>query len=78
MGGGVWFLRHLTAAAGALRLIFILGAVEEPLGHVHDGAVAGGQSQEEAAQDADDGAAHLGEQADKALPQQTAQGSAGL
>ena len=67
-----------TAAAGALRLIFILGAVEEPLGHVHDGAVAGVQGQEEATEDADDGAAQLGEQADKDLAQQAAQGAAGL
>ena len=78
MGGGLLLLLHLTAAAGALRLIFILGAVEEPLGHVHDGAVAGVQGQEEATEDADDGAAQLGEQADKDLAQQAAQGAAGL
>ena len=80
MVGAVWFLRQFPAAAGALRLrlILILGAVKEPLGHVHNGAVAGGQSQEEAAEDADDGAAQLGEQADKDLAQQAAQGSSGL
>ena len=76
LGGGL--LRLPAAGALGLGLILVLGAVKQPLGHVHDGAGAGGQSQEEAAQDADDGAAHLGEQADKALTQQTAQGSAGL
>ena len=80
MGGGVLLLRQFPAAAGALRLrlVLVLGAVKQPLGHVHDGAVAGGQGQEEAAEDADDGAAQLGEQADKDLAQQAAQGAAGL
>lgn len=80
MGGGLLLLRQFPAAAGALRLrlVLVLGAVKQPLGHVHNRAVAGGQGQEEAAEDADDGAAQLGEQADKDLAQQAAQGAAGL
>ena len=66
------------APADRFGLRLVLRAVEDPVGHIHDGAVKGGQSHKHPNDHKDDGGSKSGKQRDAYLSQKTAQDSSRL